>query len=212
VHAFGNRALGEAGLAIHFLERARRHSRGSESLRRPVEITRSLAKGRLPLYTSIMVSILRELFRHQAHADASMLMAIKRHQVALIDQELRKLIHHILVSHRFWIHLSQGLPFNLEVENVVPATFEELAARFQVTHAQELAWLDRLQAVDLARVLESQYLPQGAVTVGEALTQVCLHSHGHRAQCATRLRMLGGEPPPGDYILWAKDRPDPTWV
>jgi uncharacterized damage-inducible protein DinB len=159
-----------------------------------------------------MVAILRELFRHQAHADASMLMAIKRHQVALTDPELRNLIHHVLVSHRFWVHLSQGLPFNVEAENVVPATFDELAAGFQATQAQELAWLDRLQAVDLARVLESQYLPTGPVTVGEALTQVCLHSHGHRAQCATRLRLLGCEPPPADYILWAKDRPDPTWV
>src|SRR5712691_750329 len=177
-----------------------------------VEVSGTLAKGRLPLYTSFMVAILRELFRHQAYADALMLMAIKRNQVALIDQELRRLIHHILVSHRFWIHLSQGLPFNVEVENVVPATFDELAARFQTTQAQELAWLDRLQAVDLARVLESQYLPTGPVTVGEALTQVCLHSHGHSAQCATRLRTLGGEPPPADYILWAKDRPDPMWV
>jgi uncharacterized damage-inducible protein DinB len=159
-----------------------------------------------------MIAILRELFRHQAHADASMLMAIKRHQVALIDQELRKLIHHILVSHRFWIHLSQGLPFNVEVESVVPATFDELAERFQTTQEQELAWLNQLQAVDLARVLESQYLPAGPVTVGEALTQVCLHSHGHRAQCAARLRMLGGEPPPADYILWAKNRPGPIWV
>ena len=159
-----------------------------------------------------MVAILRELFRHQAYADALMLMAIKRNQVALIDQELRRLIHHILVSHRFWIHLSQGLPFTVEVENVVPATFDELAARFQATQAQELAWLDRLQVFDLARVLESQYLPTGPVTVGEALTQVCLHSHGHRAQCATRLRTLGGEPPPADYILWAKDRLDPMWV
>ena len=163
------------------------------------------------LYTSFMVAILRELFRHQAHADASMLAAIKRHQVALVDQELRRLIHHILVAHRFWIHLSQGLPFNVEVENVVPRTLDELVARFQATQAQELAWLDRLQAFDLVRVLESPYLPIGPVTVGQALTQVCLHSHGHRAQCATRLRMLGGEPPPADYILWVKDRPDPTW-
>jgi uncharacterized damage-inducible protein DinB len=138
-------------------------------------------------------------------------MAIQRHQAARIDPDLRKLIHHILVSHRFWIHLSQGLPFHVEVENVVPETLDQLAARFQATQAQELAWLDRLQTFDLVRVLESPYLPAGPVTVGEALTQVCLHSQGHRAQCATRLRMLGGEPPPADYILWVKDRPDPAW-
>src|SRR6266849_2063472 len=72
-----------------------------------VEVSGTLAKGRLPLYTSFMVAILRELFRHQAYADALMLMAIKRNQVALIDQELRRLIHHILVSH----HRSSGCSF-----------------------------------------------------------------------------------------------------
>ncbi len=159
-----------------------------------------------------MVAIFRELFHHQAHADASMLMAIKRHQAASNDPELRKLFHHILVAHRFWIHLCQGLPFSVEAENVVPATLDKIVARFQATQMQELVWLDQLEASDLARVLESQYIPGRQVTLGEALTQVCLHSHGHRAQCATRLRMLGGEPPPTDYILWVSDRPHPAWV
>jgi uncharacterized damage-inducible protein DinB len=38
-----------------------------------------------------------------------------------------------------------------------------------------------------------------------------MHSHGHRAQCATRLRLLGGTPPAMDFILWLKDRPVPDW-
>jgi hypothetical protein len=65
---------------------------------------------------------------------------------------------------------------------------------------------------DLERLLESAYLPAGPVTVCDALTQVCLHSHGHRAQCATRFRTLGGEPPSTDYVLWVKERPDPVWA
>ncbi len=159
-----------------------------------------------------MVAIFGELFHHQAHADASLLMAIKRHQAASNDQELRKLFHHILVAHRFFIHLCQGLPFSVEAENIVPATLDEIVAGFQATQVQELVWLDQLEASDLARVLETQYIPGGQATVGEALTQVCLHSHGRRAQCATRLRMLGGEPPLTDYIFWVKDRPYPAWV
>ena len=141
-----------------------------------------------------------------------MLMAIQRHEAASNDDELRKLLHHILVAHRFWIHLCQGLPFSVEAENIVPATLEEIIERFRATQMQELVWLDQLKASDLARVLESPYFPGRQVTVGEALTQVCLHSQGHRAQCATRLRTLGGEPPATDYILWLKDRPLPAWV
>ena len=76
-----------------------------------------------------------------------MLIAIKRHQVASNDQELRKLFHHILVAHRFWIHLCQGLPFSVEAENVVPATLDEIAAPFQATQMQELVWLDQTRGV-----------------------------------------------------------------
>jgi uncharacterized damage-inducible protein DinB len=159
-----------------------------------------------------MVSILRQLFRHQAHADAIMIAAILKHPVASGDSELRRLVHHILVSHRFWIHLSRRLPFDIEAENLVPATLDELAQRFRATQTDERIWLDHLQASDLERLLESAYLPAGPVTVCDALTQVCLHSHGHRAQCATRFRTLGGEPPSTDYVLWVKERPDPVWA
>jgi len=159
-----------------------------------------------------MTAIVRELFHHQAHADAAMLMAIKGHDVASNDDELRKVFHHILIAHRYWLHLGQGLPFSIEAESIVPATLQELIARFQATQAQEVAWLDQLNEADLARVVESPHLPGQQVTLGEALTQVCLHSQGHRAQCAARLRTLGGEPPPTDYILWVKARPSPVWV
>lgn len=69
-----------------------------------------------------MVALVRDLFHHKAHADASMLMAVNRHEVASSDHELRKLFHHILVAHRFWIHLCQALRFSVETEDIVPAT------------------------------------------------------------------------------------------
>jgi hypothetical protein len=48
--------------------------------------------------------------------------------------------------------------------------------------------------------------------VAQAYMQVCMHSHGHRSQCATRLRALGGEPPVTDFIVWLNERPAPAWV
>jgi len=159
-----------------------------------------------------MVALFRELFHHQAYADASLLMAIQRHEGASKDPELRTLLHHILLAHRFWLHLSQGLPFSVETENVVPATLDAIITGYKQTQKQENAWLEQLEESDLVRTVESSYLPNRKVAVREALMQVFLHSQGHRAQCATRLRMLGGEPPSSDYILWLKERPDPTWV
>jgi uncharacterized damage-inducible protein DinB len=39
-----------------------------------------------------------------------------------------------------------------------------------------------------------------------------MHSEHHRAQVATRLRALGGNPPMTDYILWVRDLQGPGRV
>lgn len=158
-----------------------------------------------------MLALLQELFQHQAYADASLLTAIRRHEIAADDPELRTLVHHMLVAHRFWIHLTQGLPFPVEDEARVPDSLDLIATRYRETQAQEQRWLATLQESDLVRTLESPFLPGRRIVVRDALVQVCMHSQGHRSQCATRLRLLGGEPPPLDFILWLKDRPAPVW-
>ena len=158
-----------------------------------------------------MLAMLLNLFQHQAYADASMINAISRHETAARDPELRGLLHHILLAHRYWIHLSQGIPFAVDEEAKVPDSLEPLAARYRDTQLKERDWLAWLEESDLGRTLESPYFPGRGIAVSEALMQVCLHSQGHRSQCSTRLRMLGGEPPPVDFILWLKDRPAPEW-
>ena len=45
----------------------------------------------------------------------------------------------------------------------------------------------------------------------QAYVQVCLHSHGHGAQCAKLLRKHGGVPPQTDFILWLAGRPEAEW-
>jgi len=157
-----------------------------------------------------MLATLRDLFGHQAFTDAALLNAIRRHETAARDQELRTLLHHILVAHRYWIQLSQGLPFSVEEETIVPDSLDLIVARYQATQVQEKVWLDALRESDLARQLESPFFPGRLITMGDALMQVCMHSHGHRSQCATRLRALGGKPPSLDFIFWLKDRPVPV--
>jgi hypothetical protein len=56
-------------------------------------------------------------------------------------------------------------------------------------------------------VLENVLIPGGRCTVAQAVMQVCMHSHGHRAQCAKLLRWHGGVPPMTDFILWLASRP-----
>ena len=155
--------------------------------------------------------MLLDLFQHQAYADAAMVNAIRRHDMAARDELLRVLLHHILISHRFWIHVSQGLPFSVEDEREAPDSLDPLVSQYRDTQKQEREWLAQLEESDLSRTLESTFFPGRLIPLSDALMQVCLHSHGHRSQCATRLRQLGGEPPSLDFIVWVQDRPAPVW-
>ncbi len=158
-----------------------------------------------------MLPVLLDLFAHQAHADAVLSAAIRRHETAAQDKELRTLIHHILIAHRFWLLLMLKLEFDVEAETKLPGTMEEVVQQYQATQALEAKWLASLREADLACTVKSPYFPDRKITLSDALMQVAMHSHGHRAQCSARLRQLGGEPPAMDYILWLKDRPAPVW-
>jgi|SRR5215472_2411299 len=163
--------------------------------------------GRVP----IMLPMLQALVQHKWHANAALLQAIRQHETAAQDEELRKTLHHILLANRYWLLLSLGTPFNQDHEARIPESLEEIVAIFRKTYTQELEWISQLQEPDLARTLETPFLPGSSFSIPEALIQVCMHSHGHRAQCASRLRLLGGTPPVTDFILWLKERLGPEW-
>jgi uncharacterized damage-inducible protein DinB len=158
-----------------------------------------------------VLALLQDLIRHKGHANASLLNAIRQHAEAAQDQELRKLLHHIILADRFWLHLSLGRPFAREEESRIPDSFEAIAARYQESYVLESEWISQTREPDLARTVETPFLLGRNFSIAQALMQVCMHSHGHRAQCATRLRLLGGTPPAMDFILWLKDRPVPDW-
>lgn len=158
-----------------------------------------------------MLAMLRDLIAHKGHANAALLKAILQHEKAARDDELRKLLHHILLANRFWLMLSLGRELALERESQVPESLETITRQYRETHEQEFEWMTRIQESDLAPRLETSFIPGYTFSVGEGMMQVCLHSHGHRAQCATRLRLLGGTPPATDFILWLKERPRPDW-
>jgi uncharacterized damage-inducible protein DinB len=159
-----------------------------------------------------MLTTLRDLVQHKWYANAALLKIIRQHDTAARDEELRKTLHHILLTNRFWLLLSLGTPFNADEEVRVPNSLEELAAIYRKSYEQELEWISQLQEQDLARTVETHFLPGSSFSTTEALIQVCMHSQGHRSQCATRFRSLGGTPPVLDFILWLKGRPGPDWL
>jgi hypothetical protein len=153
---------------------------------------------------SRMLEMLRDLLAHKGHANAALLNAIRQNGTAASDPELWELLHHILLANRFWLLTVLGLPFVHEDEARPSPSFDALIQRYGRIQAQEVEWLETATEGDLAGILEDALIPNGM--------QVCMHSHGHRAQCAKLLRRHGGVPPPTDYILWLTSRPRAEWV
>ncbi|MGE4055376.1 MAG: hypothetical protein AB7F99_11315 [Vicinamibacterales bacterium] len=116
-----------------------------------------------------------------------------------------------LLANRFWLLTILGLPFVHEEEARPSPSFNALIQRYGSTQTEETVWLDAAMERDLARILEDPRIPNGKCSVSQAFMQVCLHSYGHRAQCAKLLRH-GSVPPSTDFILWLTSRPPAEWA
>jgi|SRR5579862_5747477 len=159
-----------------------------------------------------MRAVIQDLVRHKAWANALLLRAVGAHEAAAADPELRTLLHHIIVADRFWFALIHGATFAVEKESQVPESLSGIVSLFQDAHTREIAWIATIGDSDLVATVATPYIADQRFSVAQAITQVCLHSHGHRAQCASRLRAVGGTPPAMDYVLWLNGEPSPTWA
>jgi uncharacterized damage-inducible protein DinB len=156
--------------------------------------------------------MLQDMVRHKWYANARFLRSLRDSSQASGDEQLLELMHHVLVANRFWLRLSLSLHFDLDAERRVPGSLEELVSNYRETYAEEDSWLGKITDSDLARQLETPYMPGRKFTIEQGIVQICMHSHGHRAQAAVRLRELGGTPPTLDFITWLKERPAVEWV
>lgn len=153
-----------------------------------------------------MLEMLRDLVAHKGWANARMLATISGHADAATDREILELLHHILISNRFWLLNIVGQRFDLEREQARPAALDALSDGYVATQRDEEAWIAQASPVDLERILVSEFIPGGRFTVAQALVQVCMHSQGHRSQLAKMLRRHGATPPMTDFILWLRER------
>lgn len=158
-----------------------------------------------------MHNMLRDLVAHKGHATAALLAAIRACAPAADDAEILALLHHILLANRFWFLTTIDQPFAFDIESRVSPSFDDLIARHARLQGEEDAWFAAAAPDDLERALTGPQIPNGTCSVAQAYLQVCLHSHGHRAQLARMLRRLGGTPPATDFILWVGPRPEAAW-
>jgi uncharacterized damage-inducible protein DinB len=158
-----------------------------------------------------MLPMLRDLVAHKGYANASLLNAIRHNATAAADSDVWELLHHIVLANRFWMLSIVGLPFDLDEESRRADSFDALIERYARTQAQEAAWLDAAAESDVERILKNSLIPNGECSVAQALVQVCMHSHAHRAQIAKLLRAHGGAAPATEFILWLTNRPSAAW-
>jgi uncharacterized damage-inducible protein DinB len=158
-----------------------------------------------------MLGMLRDLVQHKAWASAALFTAIRKSDTASGDDALRALLHHIILANRFWLFSCLDRPFAVEQESRMPGQLAGIVDLFRETHDLEAEWMSAAGESDLSRRLEGPLIPGGSCSIAQACMQVCLHSQGHRSQCASRLRSLGGQPPVTDFIVWLTDRPQAQW-
>ena len=153
-----------------------------------------------------MLGMLQNLVSHKNDTNLALLEAMEADERWSGDEELLALMHHILLANRFWLNLFRGRSFDPAEESRAPSSFQALAGKYRELHDEESDWMRSLSQEDLSRTVTTPFLPDRSFTIAEALMQVCMHSHGHRAQAAVKLRGLGGKPPSLDFITWLKLR------
>ncbi len=158
-----------------------------------------------------MIGTLRDLVRHKGHANAALLSAVTTSATAAADPEIGELLHHILLANGFWHATIFDLPFALDEARRSSRALPALVDGFRQLQTLEEDRLDQASEADLQREVTGPQVPGGRCRVSDALLQVCMHSLGHRSQCATLLRRHGVVPPTSDFIFWLVERPAARW-
>lgn len=161
-----------------------------------------------------MTSYLDELYAHQEWADAEHWRAFEGHPAALEDKAIRERLLHIhIVQHAFlWITGPRSAGFAMKKLEDFPDMVE--LKRYARQGNAEMSELVRSAKADwLEEIIEVPWFkPTLQISRRHALTQAAMHSHYHRGQNATRLKELGGVPPPTDFIVWLmKGKPEALW-
>lgn len=158
-----------------------------------------------------MIEMIQDLVRHKGYANATLLAVVMQSPAASADAEIAELLHHVLIANRFWTSSIVGEPFVPDDEIRTSRALPALVDGFRAVQAIEEAWLATAADADLTKYVAGHLVPGGRCTVARAITQVCLHSLGHRSQCAKLLRRHGITPPMTDFIMWVVERPAAQW-
>jgi uncharacterized damage-inducible protein DinB len=156
---------------------------------------------------------LRDLFRHQEWADATVWSSV--HRLAADDKRLRDLLNHLHMTQRGFLDAWQSKTFDRGF--MKERTLRETLDLGRAYHADVAEFMKTFDETTLDSPLNlpwAERFAKGAnpTTLGETMLQITSHSTYHRGQVNARIRELGGEPSLVDYIGWLwHGRPPAHW-
>ena len=165
-------------------------------------------------------TLISELYRHMAWADATVWNAIPRDGAP--DERLRVWLVHIHVVQRAFLHVwtRRPIPDALrspeefatlgEVRSWAHPYYRDVSAFVETVTSERLA--EPVALPWAAQLTEHLGQEPAASTLGDTCFQVTSHSTYHRGQVNARLREIGVEPPLVDYIAWVwLGKPEAEW-
>jgi uncharacterized damage-inducible protein DinB len=158
-----------------------------------------------------MDDLLRDLLTYSAWANAVFFHAWGK-SPARDHEEMRTRVGHIVGVQKAFLSILRGDQPQIPTDGPA-ATFEELKAGAEISHAGLLDALALYDSVSLTRLIKIPWIyDPPLIPVYEALIQVVLHTQHHRGQCMTRLRDFGGQPKTVDWISWLlRVKPAARW-
>lgn len=122
-------------------------------------------------------------------------------------QKALSLMGHLLAARRIWLHRIE--PSYERPAAIFPTGVkkESLPADFAAMERDWAEYLGRLTEPDLERTLTyrtTEGVEYRSVLL-DILTQLYGHSHYHRGQIASLVRIAGGQPAITDFIFWTRE-------
>ena len=160
-----------------------------------------------------MLDHIRDLYLHQAWADAAHWRAVLGSQAARADRELKDRMVHLHGAQQLWLGRWQGLALAFPKPED-HASIEDTFHFAQACHAALAAYLSLRKEADLAEPITYTNLAGETFTqpLQELMVHLAFHSQYHRGQNAARLRALGTPAPATDLVNWQREgRPAARW-
>jgi uncharacterized damage-inducible protein DinB len=160
-----------------------------------------------------MLDALRDLYAHQAWADAQHWAALSAAAGALRSEELKDRLVHLHGAQRIWLGRWKGasVPFPTPGQFTV---LEEIRTFAQATHRDLATFLSGLDEHALAATIRYTDLKGSAHAqpLGGLMLHLALHSQYHRGQNASLLKRLGHPAPATDFVQWLRaGKPAAYW-